>query len=92
MPQATFTFRVDEDIKNAFNQCAQENDRSASQLLRDFMRQYISEASEQDSWNSWFKTQVELGQADAKAGRVSSHEEVEARAQKRRETLIARRS
>ena len=36
-----FTFRVDAELKNAFLQAARANDRSASLLIRDFMREYV---------------------------------------------------
>ena len=43
MTQATYTFRVDESLKEAFASIAQANDRSGAQLLRDFMRRYVQE-------------------------------------------------
>jgi len=39
--ESTFTFRVDVALKKAFEQAAKANDRSGSQLLRDFMREYV---------------------------------------------------
>lgn len=39
--ESTFTFRVDAALKKAFEQAAKSNDRSSSQLLRDFMREYV---------------------------------------------------
>ena len=41
MTQATYTFRVDESLKEAFASIAQANDRSGAQLLRDFMRRDV---------------------------------------------------
>jgi predicted transcriptional regulator len=41
MPETTFTFRVDQDLKKAFTEAARTNDRPGSQLLRDFMRDYV---------------------------------------------------
>ena len=43
MSQATFTFRVDEELKAAFATVAEANDRSGAQVLRDFMRRYVQE-------------------------------------------------
>jgi hypothetical protein len=34
-------FRVDEDLKNAFERAAKARDRTVSQLLRDFMRHHV---------------------------------------------------
>lgn len=36
-----FRFRVDSDLQQAFKRVAHANDRTMSQLLRDFMRDYI---------------------------------------------------
>jgi hypothetical protein len=37
MPETTFTFRVDHELKKAFTEAARANYRPGSQLLRDFM-------------------------------------------------------
>lgn len=41
MSDATFTFRVDGELKKVFTETAKGNDRPAAQLLRDFMREYV---------------------------------------------------
>lgn len=35
------TVKVSPDLKEAFNQAVRLNDRTASQVLRDFMRSYV---------------------------------------------------
>lgn len=40
-PTSTYTIRVDEDLKKAFEQAAKAMDRTGSQLLRDHMRDYV---------------------------------------------------
>jgi predicted transcriptional regulator len=44
MPETTFTFRVDEALKSAFTDAARTHDRPGSQLLRDFMREFVEKA------------------------------------------------
>lgn len=39
--QSNFTCRVDADLKQAFLRAAKANDRPASVLIRDFMREYV---------------------------------------------------
>lgn len=39
-----YSFRVDPELRDAFNQAAKQNDRSSSQLLRDYMRKYVQDA------------------------------------------------
>lgn len=42
--QSNFTCRVDADLKQAFLRAAKANDRPASVLIRDFMRDYVQQA------------------------------------------------
>lgn len=43
-----FTIRVDSSLKDAFVSAAQSQDRTASQLLRDFMRDYVKKHGQRD--------------------------------------------
>lgn len=43
-----FTMRIDEDLLNSFQSVAKQNDRTASQLIRDFMRDYIRKNAQAD--------------------------------------------
>ena len=46
MSEATFTFRVDEALKNDFAAAAKARDRTGAQLLRDFMRAYVQQQAQ----------------------------------------------
>ncbi len=74
MIETTFTFRVDEKLKDAFTKAARANDRPGSQLLRDFMRDYVAR-SEHDAW---FRSEVEQSLEEAADPNVEwiSHESV----------------
>jgi predicted transcriptional regulator len=81
MTDATFTFRVNEALKDEFATAAKSRDRSAAQLLRDFMRDFVrrqKEAAPQD--DAWLIREVRAGIDQANAGDVISAEEVEAEA------------
>lgn len=78
MAESTFTFRVEDELKDAFNQIARANDRTGAQLLRDFMRDYISRQQEAADYDRWFREQVEAARRSIKAGQGIPHEEVEA--------------
>ena len=41
MSDATFTFRVDETLKDQFATAAKGRDRTGAHLLRDFMRDFV---------------------------------------------------
>ena len=73
MPDATFTFRVEDELKAAFTEAAKAHDRTGAQLLRDFMRDYVSRQQNEQEYNSWFRrSPVQVGIEDADAGRIVS--------------------
>jgi len=80
MNEATFTFRVDEALKNEFAAVAKSRDRTGAQLLRDFMRDFVRQQREAAEHDAWFRRQVQVGIDAANAGDVISAEEVEAEA------------
>lgn len=89
MPETTFTFRVEEELKAAFTAAAKAHDRTGAQLLREFMRDYLRAQEEAAGYAAWFRRKVEAGIAAARAGQVTPSEEVEAYFAERR--AISRR-
>ena len=81
MSEATFTFRVDEALKTDFATAAKARDRTAAQLLRDFMRQFVQSQQDAAAHDSWFREQVQIGIDAANAGDVLSTDEVESEAE-----------
>ena len=92
MPEATFTIRVDDQLKDAFAEAARSNDRTGAQLIRGFMREYIESARENAEYEEWFKAKVEAGLLAVQQGRVLSAAEVEEKARLRRERLLSAHS
>lgn len=43
-----FTAKVDEDLLNAFKQACEQNDTTASQAIRHFMREYVQKTGQPD--------------------------------------------
>ncbi len=86
MPETTFTFRVDPELKKAFAEAARANDRPGSQLLRDFMRGYVERAEH----DAWFRAEVEQSLKEANDPNVDliPHEEVVRKWKARRAQLI----
>jgi len=78
MTQSTVVVRVDDDLKDAFADAAKAADRTTSQLLRDFMRDFVKSRANAEEHDKWFRDRVAEGFADARAGRVRSSEAVEA--------------
>lgn len=85
MTEATFTFRVEEQLKSAFAQAAKAQDRTGAQLLRDFMREFVRNQQQAAEHDAWFRQQVQAGLDAANAGDLHSAEVVEADAASWRE-------
>lgn len=79
MSEATFTFRVDQSLKNEFSTAAKARDRSGAQLLRDFMREFVQQQQEAAAHDAWFRRQVQIGLDSANAGNLIPAAEVEAK-------------
>lgn len=84
MSETTFTFRVDDSLKNEFASAAKINDRSGAQLLRDFMRSYV----QQQDYNFWFHQQVSQGLNSANVGKSIPNEVVEAEFESMRQASL----
>jgi predicted transcriptional regulator len=85
MSDATFTFRVDESLKDEFSSAAKARDRTGAQLLRDFMRDFVKQQQEAAEHDAWFRRQVQVGLDSANAGRLVAAEDVEAEFAARRD-------
>ncbi|MES2077572.1 MAG: hypothetical protein V4462_18310 [Pseudomonadota bacterium] len=79
MSEATFTFRVDESLKDQFMTAAKDRDRTGAQLLRDFMRDFVRQQQEAVEHDVWFRRQVQTGLDSANAGKLIPASEVEAK-------------
>lgn len=84
MSDATFTFRVEESLKNQFTLAAKVRDRSGAQLLRDFMREFVQQQQSAADHDVWFRQQVQAGMDSANAGRLVNAADVEAKFSARR--------
>ncbi len=90
MSDATFTFRVDDDLKKQFAMAAKEHDRTGAQLLRDFMREFVQQQQHAAEEDAWFRRQVQAGLDSANAGRLTPDDQVEARFAARRDATRRR--
>jgi len=86
VPETTFTFRVNQELKKAFTEAARAHDRPGSQLLRDFMRDYVEHVEH----DAWFRAEVEqsLREADDPNVELIPHDEVVRKWKARRAELI----
>lgn len=79
--QAVFTMKLEPELRDAFMAAAAEADRPASQIVREFMRDYVQQDRE---YVAWPQKKIDEARADIAAGRVHTQEEVEAHFVKRR--------
>lgn len=84
MNEATLTFRVDETLKDQFAKAAKSRDRTAAQLLRDYMRDFVSH-QQPSNYDAWLRDQVQAGLESAKAGRLIEASKVEVEFKAKRE-------
>lgn len=84
MSEVTFTFRVDEALKEQFTAAAKSKDRSSAQLLCDFMRDFVKEQQEAAEYDTWFRNKVQKALDSANAGNLIPAAEVEAKFAARR--------
>ena len=80
MSETTFTFRVDDALKNDFAGAAKARDRTGAQLLRDFMREFVQQQQQASEHDAWLREQVQIGLDAANAHELISAEDVEAEA------------
>jgi predicted transcriptional regulator len=87
--ETTFTFRLDDDLKQKFARMADDQDRTAAQLLRGLMREALQRDADERAHDRWFR--AEVGRAMAEADDVAAprlrHEEVRSRWREQRMTL-----
>ena len=88
MRETTITFRIDEDLKQRFTAAARLRGRSAAELLRAFMQDFVGLTPDDDECATWFCHQVQLGLDAAQAGDLVAADAVEAEvAERRAQTL-----
>ena len=92
MRETTFTFRVDDALKEAFTTAAKTRDRSGAQLLRDFMRDFVRTQEEVAAHEAWFRRSVQTGLDATHAGDTVAAKGVEADAKAWRAETRRRRS
>lgn len=92
MADSTFTFRVDDDLKEAFAETAKAQDRTAAQLLRTLMREAVQSAQDKRLHDAWFRREVEqaLREADDPNAEWVDHDAVRQDIARQRADLLAR--
>jgi predicted transcriptional regulator len=75
--EAVFTVKLEAELRDAFMAEAAAKHVPASQLVREFMRDFVKRQQKARAYDEWYRREVEIGLAQAEAGIGISQEEVE---------------
>ncbi len=89
---AMFTMKLEPELRDSFMAEAAASDRPASQLVREFMRDFVHRRRQAREHESWFRGEVEQGMREADDPAVARlpHDQVEERWRRRRAELMKR--
>lgn len=89
MAKATvFTMKLEADLRDAFMAVTQAEDRPASQVVRELMREYIRSQQQRQTYDAFLQDKVDIARAQIAEGRHTSNEEVAAEFAARRDALL----
>ncbi len=82
--EAVFTMKLEPDLRDAFMREAQTSHRSASQILRELMREYVQRQSQAREYDDFLALKVQTARTSMQTGLGISNDEVEAQFAARR--------
>lgn len=90
--EAVFTFKLETELRDAFMSEAEAAHRPASQIVREFIRDFVKKQQEARDYDKWFRADTEqaLREADDPSTKWLTHAEVKERMRIQRASLIAR--
>lgn len=77
--ESVFTLKLEPDLRRAFVAVARANDRPASQVVRELMREYIDRYRLAGEYAAFLGAKVERARAQVAAGRYAAAADVESR-------------
>jgi len=89
---AVFTMKLEPELRDAFMAAAAAADRPASQIVREFMRSYVSKRKEEQDYEDFVRRKVEKSMQSVQAGKVRSREEANAEFERWRAERIREKS
>jgi predicted transcriptional regulator len=76
--ESVFTLKLEPDLRRAFVAVVRTNDQTASQVVRDLMREYIDRHRRADEYAAFLSAKVQRARAQVAAGRYAAAADVEA--------------
>ncbi|WP_274626244.1 antitoxin of toxin-antitoxin stability system [Arvimicrobium flavum] len=74
--EAVFTMKLEPELREAFMAAAAAADRPASQIVREFMRDYVEESIRRLDYDDYYRRKIERARRSIDAGIGRSDEEV----------------
>ena len=93
MKEAVFTLKLEAELRDAFMAEAEASHRPASQIVRDFMRDFVKKQQEERDYEAWELADIERGLAEANDPNTVWYDQedlVKGRWREQRESLLAR--
>lgn len=88
--KAVFTMKLDAQLCDEFMAATTADNRSATQVVAELMRNYIEQQHQAHEYNGYLQRKIEIARKQRDAGLHFSNEEVEAEAAARRMKLLQR--
>jgi len=76
--EAVFTMKLEPELRDEFMAEAEAAQRSASQVVRELMREFVRRQREAREFDALLEQRVNAARASIKAGKGIDHEEVKA--------------
>ncbi len=86
--QAVFTMKLEPELREQFMAEAANEDRPASQVMRELMREYIAQRQQSREYDEFLRRKVAVARASVRTGRGRSSAEVEAEFAARRRRVL----
>lgn len=86
--QSLFTMKLEPDLHTAFKAEAEAAHRSASQVVRDMMRDFVKRQREMRDYETFLQHKVEAARSSLASGKGLTHDDVEAVMAARRQQFL----
>jgi hypothetical protein len=91
--ESVFSMKLESELRNQFMAEAAAIDRPASQLVREFMRDFVRRQRQARQHDAWFRAEVEQGMREADdPGTLRISQEDVTESWRRRRTELAKRA
>ncbi|WP_345798046.1 antitoxin of toxin-antitoxin stability system [Castellaniella sp. MT123] len=87
--KAVFTMKLEAELRDEFMAATMEDDRPASQVVRELMRGYLDQRRRSREYDEYLHQKVEAARVSMREGRGRSNEDVEAAFAAKRRQLMA---